>query len=83
MISTIVSIIKAISALDNFFQLLVVAYTQSQIASMRAENIAAVKKAILEHDQREAERVIGNPNPGEASGEEGTTIVEAPPPNIS
>ena len=83
MISTIVSIIKAISALDNLFQLVMVAYTQSQIASMRAENREAIKRSIAEHDQREAERVIGNPNPGEASGEEGTQIVDAPPPNIS
>lgn len=82
MISTILSIIKAFTALDDLFQLLMVAYAQSQIAVMHAENLAAIRKAIAEHDQRDAEHAIGNPTPGEPSGEDGTTIIDKPPPNV-
>lgn len=82
MIATVLSLIKAFSALDSLFQLLMVAYTQSQIASMKAENLAAVRKAIADHDQRDAEKAIGNPTPGGASGEDGATIIDRPPPNV-
>ncbi len=34
------------------------------------------------HDQRDLEREIGNPNPGNASGEPGAVIQDGLPPNV-
>lgn len=77
----IIALLKAIPIIDGWFQQLVAAYTASQIASMKKENRDAIRKAIIEHDQRGLEEAIGNPNPGEASGDSGAVIVDAPPPN--
>ena len=80
-VGIILAALKAIPVLDSWFQALVVAYTAARIASMKKENRESIRKAILEHDQRDLEGAIGNPHPGEASGDSGAEIVEAPPPN--
>lgn len=81
-ISIILGILKAIPILDGWFQSFSAAYVQSRIASLTKENSDAIRKAFQEHDQRDAEKAIGSPNPGEASGQDGAEIVDAPPPNI-
>lgn len=82
-ISGIIALLKVIPVIDGWFQQLMVAYTQARIESMKRENREAIRKAILEHDQRDAEKVIGNPEPGEPSGNKGSEIVNEKPPGVA
>jgi hypothetical protein len=81
-INEILAIAKAIPVVDSWIQALVVAYTALEISNMEKENREAVRKALYEHDQRELEKAVGNPNPGEISGDPGAVVVDAPPPNV-
>ena len=78
-ISAIISIITLIPRVKAWFDELVSVYVQMKIASMKRENREAIRRAIIEHDQRDLEKAIGNPYPGEPSGEEGTEIIDGPP----
>ncbi len=69
-----IAFLKAVPALKNWFDSLVALYVARVLASMKAENIAAIKAAIDTHDQRRAEAALGNPTPGEPSGNPGTEI---------
>lgn len=75
-ISIVLSILKAIPIIDSWFQQIAVA----RIAELNSENIAAIKKALTERDQRDLEEAIGNPNPGMPSGDPGTVIQKDRPP---
>lgn len=79
---TVLAILKAIPILDSWFQQLAVLYFQQRLASMKAENKEAIRKAIYEHDQRGIEVAIGSDTAGKASGDIGAVIVDGPPPNI-
>jgi hypothetical protein len=81
-ISAILALLKAIPILDSWFQQFFAAYAEHEIANMKAENRDSIRKALAEHDQRDLEKAIGNPNPGEASGDSGVEIVDGPPPNV-
>lgn len=63
-----------------WFDDLVAFYVKLKIASMKRENREAIRKALHEQDQRDLEGAVGNPYPGEPSGDDGVTIVDAPPP---
>lgn len=78
-ITIILGILKAIPILDAWFQQLSTAYTVGKIASFKKENLEALRKAINEKDQRDLEAAVGNPHPGEASGDAGAVIIDAPP----
>jgi len=54
-------------------------YIDQQIAEIHKADRLAIKKAIDEQDQRDLEKQIGNPNPGEASHSHGSIIVDALP----
>lgn len=81
-ISIILGILKVIPILDAWFQALSKAYIEDRIAGMKKENRDAIRKAINEHDQRDLEKAVGNPNPGEASGDAGAQIIDNRPPGI-
>ena len=73
-ISSVIAVIKAIPVVKEWFDSLLAMYVRSEIASMKKENREALRKAIDEQDQRDLEKAIGNPNPGEHSGIPGTEI---------
>jgi hypothetical protein len=75
----LLSLIKAIPALRDIFERLVSLYIQSEISSMKSENLNAVRMAITEHDQRDLEKAIGSPTAGIASGDPGSVIIDHPP----
>lgn len=64
----LVAFFKAIPIVNSWVQTFVVWYVNSQIDAMKAEDVAALKKAVIEKDQRDLEKAIGNPNAGGASG---------------
>lgn len=82
MISAIISFITLIPQLKAWFDDLVAAYVALKLASMKQENRDALKKALTEYDQRDLEKAIGSPNPGEASGDAGATIIDHVPPGM-
>lgn len=78
-LSLLLAVFKAIPILQGWFESLVAGYIATQIAQMKDENRAAIKKAIETQDQRDLEAALGNPHPGEASGIPGTQIRDTLP----
>ena len=68
MFATIIAIIKAIPTIKSWVDQLMVLYFKSQVASLRAADREAIRKAIDEHDQRDLENQIGSNNAGKPSG---------------
>lgn len=77
--SGVVAVAKAIPTLDGWLQRFIAWYVDSQIEKMKKENIAAIKRAIAQQDQRDLERALGNQNAGEVSGIPDTAIVDSLP----
>lgn len=77
--ASIMSVIKLVPIVDKWVERFVVWYAENQIATMVKENREAMKKAIEAQDQRDLEKVIGNPNAGEPSGTPGTVIRDSLP----
>ncbi len=67
MLETLILILKTIPLLKGWFDDLVAAYIQAEIASIHQENTEAIKKAFDEHDQRHIEELLGS-GAGEHSG---------------
>lgn len=82
-ISIVLGILKIIPILDQWFQSLSAAYIQERLDSMKSENVAAIRKALDDKDQRDLEAAVGNPNPGLPSGDAGSQIIDMPPPGIN
>lgn len=78
----ILAIFKAIPVLDQWLEKFVTFYVEQKWKAMLEENRAAIRKALVEHDQRDIEKAIGNPEAGEPSKAPGVVIVDHPPPNI-
>lgn len=66
--SAVIGVINLIPTVQGWVESFVAYYVEKQRAQMRAENLAAIRKAINEHDQRGIEEALGNPNAGEPSG---------------
>lgn len=81
-VGLLTAIFKAVPKLKEWFDQLLVMYTESQIDSMRRENYEALRKAIRAKDQRDLEKAIGHPEPGRPSNDAGTIIQPGPPPNV-
>ncbi len=77
--STLIALIKALPVLKSFFDQLVAYYVSHEIAKMKEENKAAIRKAILDHDQRGIEEKLGSDRAGELSGVPGTEIRDSLP----
>lgn len=77
--ATILAIIRAIPAVKSWYDQLTALYVQAEIARMRHADREAIRKAVFDHDQRELEKQLGNPHPGEASGLPGTHVVDTLP----
>lgn len=75
-ISIVLGALNAIPILDSWFQTLVSAYVQSRIASMKQENLDAIRIAIQNHDQRPIENAIDSPTAGKVSGDAGAIVVD-------
>ena len=69
----ITAIAQAIPVFAKWLEQFNVWYINQQIDKMAAENVAAIKKAIQEKDQRDLEKALGNPNAGEPSNLPGVT----------
>lgn len=78
-LSLLTAIFKAIPVLKGFWDEMVTAYINSQIATMKKENREAIRKAIYEQDQRDIESAIGSPTAGEQSGLPGAVVVDELP----
>ena len=78
--SFLLAFLKAVPVLNSWFEQFVAFYTNAAIDRMQKENRDAVRKAVQEYDQRELEKAVGNPNPGEPSGQQGSEIISGPPP---
>jgi hypothetical protein len=81
-VAGIVGLIKAIPILDKWFTLVAVYFVNKSIDNMHKDLLDSLRKALLEKDQRDLEKAIGNPNAGEPSGLPGTVIVDAPPAGV-
>ena len=57
-------------------------YVDREYRSLAKANVEALRKVLKDHDQRDLEKAIGSPNPGEASGDRGATIQPGPPPGV-
>lgn len=72
--SALIGLIKAIPIINGWVQGFITLYVNSAIDRMSAENIAAIKKAIEQHNQIDLEKAVGNPHAGEPSDLPGTVI---------
>ena len=77
--SIIIAVIKAIPIIKEWFDQLAAYYVEREIANMKTANRESIAKAIKEHDQRDLEKAIGNPNAGEKSNLGGTEIRDSLP----
>lgn len=76
----IMAIAKDIPIVQSWIQQLVTLYTVAQISNMSQENIDALKKAIEQQDQRDAETALGGSTiSGQLSGTPGSTVVDTLP----
>lgn len=82
MLAGILAIFKAVPILNSWFEKLVAAYISHQIDSMKAENVAAIRKVLDEKDQRALEKALASPTAGLPSGDAGSVIIDGPPPNV-
>lgn len=74
------AIAKDIPIVQSWIQQLVTLYTVAQISNMSQENIDALKKAIEQQDQRDAETALGGSTiSGQLSGTPGSTVVDTLP----
>lgn len=73
-IAGIVAVAKAIPVVDKWLQQLMLAYAKNRIDAWDKAIFEGIKTAIVERDQRDLEKAIGNPNAGEPSGNPGTSV---------
>lgn len=73
-VAAILAVCRAIPIVNSWMSELMAAYVQHQIAAMKAANVAAIRKALMEQDQRDIEKAIGSPRAGEKSGDPNTEI---------
>jgi hypothetical protein len=71
----IIAIITAIPKVKELWDQLLAYYVSSKIDDLHEADREAIRKAVYEHDQRDLERQIGNPYPGERSLLPGTYVV--------
>lgn len=76
MFQAILSLLTTLPWLKQKVDEFIAWYVQIQIDSMKKDIQDGIRKAILDHDQRDLERAIGNSNAGEPSGIPGTSIVD-------
>lgn len=70
----ILALLKAVPIIDGWFEDLVAYYVATRLAELKAENREAIQSAFAKQDQRDLEKAIGNPSPGDASGAPGAEI---------
>jgi len=66
--SMITAGLNALPWFKKFFDLFYVYYAQTQLEKMEKENANAIRKIILELDQREAEKALGSSSAGKFDG---------------
>jgi hypothetical protein len=83
MISTILGILlavfKAVPILKQWWDQLLVMYIERQKAKLREEIRKAIIYALVEQDQRDIEKAVGNPNAGEPVRVPDSEIVDSLP----
>lgn len=75
----ILQALAAIPALAGLFDQFSAWYVAQRISSMKAEDADAIRKAVVDHDQRAIENAIGSTKTGELSGAPGTIVINGPP----
>jgi hypothetical protein len=78
-LQSLLALFKAIPVLKQAWDELIVAYTASQYANMKAENAAAIRKAIYEYDQRDLEKLLDPNRAGLPSGIDGVLPADSIP----
>jgi hypothetical protein len=82
-ISSIIAVAKAVPIVQTWLEQLSVAYYTAMYSNFKKENKEACDKAKYEHDQRAIEKQMGSAFAGKPSEEQGTTIDDSLPSNIS
>jgi len=77
--SGLLALIQAIPVVDKWVQQFIVYYVSKRKNEMKAENTAALRKALDEKDQRDLEKAVGNPHPGEPTSFPGTELRDTLP----
>jgi hypothetical protein len=84
-LALITGIIKLIPVIKDAFEKLVAYYIGTQIESMKAENLSAVRLAMSDYDQRKIEEALGSSHAGKPVDMQGSEIrshiVGIPPSN--
>lgn len=80
--SALLAVIRALPIIKGWVDDFVAFYVDRQIAQMKRENLAAIRRVLMEQDQRDLEKVIGSPRAGEVSGDPNTQIRDSLP-NVS
>jgi len=78
-VTFLTSLFQAVPTLKKTWDDIVAAYVNSQIESMTAENLAAIRKAIDEKDQRDLEKALKSPRAGAPSDIPGVSHVSELP----
>lgn len=63
-ISGIVALFRAVPVLDSWFKSLMQAYFEMKLEEHDKNFVEAIRKIVLENDQRNLEHAIGSPNAG-------------------
>ena len=70
----LLGILDAIPTVRMFYEAFAAYYIRTKITAMQKENRDAIRKAVLEQDQIDLEKALGNPNAGEPSGIDGVIV---------
>lgn len=76
---TIYAFLVAIPILKDFVERFITFYVAQQIAHMKQENRDGIRKAVFNHDQRDLEKAVGNPNAGEPTNLPGIELRDSLP----
>lgn len=78
-ISGIIAVANAIPVIDKWLTTLFIEFAKARRASMKQENIDAIRKALQSDDQRDVENILSPSQAGEASNAPGSVIVDSLP----
>ncbi len=77
LIALIIALLEAVPIAKKFVDSLLTIYIQRQIDVLHENDRAAIRQALVEHDQRAIEWQLGNSNSGEPSFLPGTHVVDS------
>ena len=82
MVAVILGVLKALAAIPSLvsvFDEFMVWYVSNRVASMKADDAAAIKTALETYDQTPIENAFGSPSAGQVSSDPGAVFSDTPP----